>query len=126
MFVPKAVGPGARNPRRRQRTGSDDSAKPPKAKRQRSVLRQVDDSASDANLDRENGGEVARLTISTSPNSYDDVIVDQMGAESHLPIRGNKQSEGLQNDMAGTVVLVSGPLLLGVTLPRWLRGPSIC
>lgn len=88
--------------------------KPPKAKRQRSVLRQTThDSPSDATLAYDTGGEVAGLTVSTPPSGYDDVIADQAGVESHLPIRGNKHSE-LKNDTEGTAVLVSGPLLLGV------------
>ncbi|RAH61786.1 hypothetical protein BO85DRAFT_455907 [Aspergillus piperis CBS 112811] len=42
MFVPKTLSSAAsqRNPRRRQRTNSDESPKPPSAKRQRSNLRQ--------------------------------------------------------------------------------------
>src|ERR1700743_3829077 len=97
MFVPKAAAPGARNTRRRQRTSSDDSVKPPKAKRQRSVLRQKDGSPSDAQL--------AGLPLS-GPS---DVTTDPMESEFHLPLRGSKQTEGLKNDMEGAILLVSGP-----------------
>lgn len=106
MFVPKAT---ARNPRRRQRTGSDDSVKPPKAKRQRSVLRQTEGSPPDVSLSRDHGHELA---APARPNDHDDVTGDRMAAESHLPIRNTKPSEGLAHDIEGTVVLVSGPFSL--------------
>ncbi|KAJ5081413.1 hypothetical protein NUU61_009677 [Penicillium alfredii] len=101
MFVPKAT---ARNPRRRQRTGSDDSVKPPKAKRQRSVLRQTEGSPPDVSLSRDHGHELA---APARPNDHDDVTGDRMAAESHLPIRNTKPSEGLAHDIEGTVVLSS-------------------
>lgn len=104
MFVPKAAAPGARNTRRRQRTSSDDSVKPPKAKRQRSVLRQKDDSPSDAQL--------SGLPLSG------DVTTDPMETEFHLPLRGSKQTEALKNDKEGAILLVSG--LCGFSFSHFL------
>lgn len=97
MFVPKA---GGRNTRRRQRTSSDDSVKPPKAKRQRSVLRRPDESPSDTNL----GRELAKLATPTAPNG-DVVPTDQMN-DLHLSTRVVKQGDGPGNNNEGTIVLV--------------------
>lgn len=102
MFVPKAA---ARNPRRRQRTSSDDSVKPPKAKRQRSVLRQAGDSPS-TNLDRSSGRDPAESAAPILINDLD-VSPDLTGADSHLPIRNAKPSEGSRTDLDGAIVLVS-------------------
>ncbi|KAJ5907981.1 hypothetical protein N7495_000663 [Penicillium taxi] len=96
MFVPKA----AARPRRRQRTSSgDDAAKPPKAKRQRSVLRQRGDSTA-IGLDHERklGEQVIQLD--------DDVAMDNT-SEMQIPIRGSKPSEARRNDSEGTIVLSS-------------------
>ncbi|QQK44980.1 Nuclear pore complex subunit Nup133, putative [Penicillium digitatum] len=98
MFVPKA---GGRNTRRRQRTSSDDSVKPPKAKRQRSVLRRPDESPSDTNL----GRELAKLATPTAPNG-DVVPTDQMN-DLHLSTRVVKQGDGPGNNNEGTIVLSS-------------------
>jgi nuclear pore complex protein Nup133 len=99
MFVPKA---GGRNTRRRQRTSSDDSVKPPKAKRQRSVLRRPDESPSDTNL----GRELAKLPTPTAPNG-DITPTDQINTETHLSARVAKQGDGSGNNSEGTIVLVS-------------------
>ncbi|CEO61203.1 hypothetical protein PMG11_05504 [Penicillium brasilianum] len=103
MFVPKTAA-ASRNPRRRQRTSSDDSVKPPKAKRQRSVLRQSGDSqATSLNHDQR---EVAEPSIAIRPSDHD-VVTTAIGPESHLPIRSAKQGEGPSSDTDGTVVLSS-------------------
>ncbi|KAJ5963337.1 Nucleoporin Nup133/Nup155-like [Penicillium vulpinum] len=99
MFVPKASG---RNTRRRQRTSSDDSVKPPKAKRQRSVLRRADESPSDTNL----GRELAKLATPTAPGG-DITPTDQMNTELHLSTRAVKQGDGSGNNNEGTIVLSS-------------------
>lgn len=102
MFVPKTAA-ASRNPRRRQRTSSDDSVKPPKAKRQRSVLRQSGDSqATSLNHDQR---EVAEPSIAIPPSDHD-VVTTAIGPESHLPIRSAKQGEGPSSDTDGMVVLV--------------------
>ena len=98
MFVPKA---GGRNTRRRQRTSSDDSVKPPKAKRQRSVLRRPDESPSDTNL----GRELAKRATPT-PSNADNAPTDQINTESHLLARAAKQGDGIGNNNEGTIVLV--------------------
>jgi nuclear pore complex protein Nup133 len=103
MFVPKTAA-ASRNPRRRHRTSSDDSVKPPKAKRQRSVLRQAGDSQP-ASLNHEQR-EVAEPSISALPSDHE-VATTPIGAESHLPIRSAKQPEGPTHDAEGTVVLSS-------------------
>lgn len=102
MFVPKTAAT-SRNPRRRHRTSSDDSVKPPKAKRQRSVLRQAGDSQP-ASLNHEQR-EVAEPSISALPSDHE-VATTPIGAESHLPIRSAKQPEGPSHGAEGTVVLV--------------------
>ncbi|KAJ5150546.1 Nucleoporin N terminal [Penicillium coprophilum] len=99
MFVPKA---GGRNTRRRQRTSSDDSVNPPKAKRQRSVLRRPDESPSDTNL----GRELAKLPTPTAPNG-DTTPADQINTESHLSTRVVKQGDVPGNNNEGTIVLSS-------------------
>ncbi|CAG8056789.1 unnamed protein product [Penicillium salamii] len=96
MFVPKA---GGRSTRRRPRTSSDDSVKPPKAKRQRSVLRRPDESPSDTSL----GREVARLSTPTLPNG--DTPTDS-ASDSHLVSRIAKQGE-VSGSNEGAVVLSS-------------------
>ncbi|KAI2722616.1 hypothetical protein CBS147332_3545 [Penicillium roqueforti] len=98
MFVPKA---GGRNTRRRQRTSSDDSVKPPKAKRQRSVLRRPDESPSDTNL----GREIAKLATPTAPN--DDITPTDLMNDLHISARGAKQGDGSGNNNEGTIVLSS-------------------
>ena len=99
MFVPRAA---SRNPRRRPRTSSDDSVKPPKAKRQRSVLRQAGDS-SITSLDRD---DIADSVAPVLVNEHD-ATADAVGVDCHLPIRNTKPSEVSRNDLEGTVVLVS-------------------
>lgn len=97
MFVPKA---GGRNTRRRQRTSSDDSVNPPKAKRQRSVLRRPDESPSDTNL----GRELAKATP-TAPNGDTITPTDQMN-DLHISTRVVKQGDGSGNNNEGSIVLV--------------------
>lgn len=103
MFAPRA----ARTSRRRQRTSSDDSVGPPKAKRQRSVLRQSGDTTA-ASLLRDNAAEAQSATSALS-NDHD-LATDPTGLES-LPIRGAKPSEASKGDSEGAVALVSQMLL---------------
>lgn len=98
MFVPKA---GGRNTRRRQRTSSDDSVNPPKAKRQRSVLRRPDESPSDTNL----GRELAKLATPTAPNGDTITPTDQMN-DLHISTRVVKQGDGSGINNEGSIVLV--------------------
>lgn len=109
VWVPKMFAKAAgRNPRRRQRTSSDDSVKPPKAKRQRSVLRQTDEPPS-TSLDV-GGGHVPAGPAAPSLSDDHDLFKEQAGQDSHLPIRSVKPSESPKNDFDGTVVLVSRPV----------------
>lgn len=103
MFA-RAAG---RNPRRRQRTSSDDSVNPPKAKRQRSVLRQAGESST-ATLNLNHGRELADPAAAPLSNDHD-VLKDQVVGDSHLPIRSAKPSESSRDDIDGTVVLVGWP-----------------
>jgi hypothetical protein len=102
MFVPKA---GGRTTRRRQRTSSDDSVNPPKAKRQRSVLRRPDESPSDISL----GREIAKL-IPSVPNG-DSAPTDPSNTDSHIASRAIKQSDAFENN-EGTIVLVGSSHLI--------------
>ncbi|KAJ5813888.1 uncharacterized protein N7503_000638 [Penicillium pulvis] len=96
MFVPKST---SRNPRRRPRTSSDDSVKPPKAKRQRSALRQEENSPSGI-VEHESGREIVDSATSFSLSDHPD-------GDLHLPIRGMKPTEEPNNDLEGTIVLSS-------------------
>ncbi|KAJ5134081.1 hypothetical protein N7526_005446 [Penicillium atrosanguineum] len=99
MFVPRAA---SRNPRRRPRTSSDDSVKPPKAKRQRSVLRQ----AGDSNLTSLDRDDIAESVAPVLVNGHD-ATADAVGVDYHLPIRNTKPSEESKSDLEGTVILSS-------------------
>ncbi|KAJ5934655.1 hypothetical protein N7466_004202 [Penicillium verhagenii] len=96
MFVPKGT---SRNPRRRPRTSSDDSVKPPKAKRQRSVLRQEGNSPSEI-LNHDNERELVNSATSFP-------LGDLPGGDLHLPIRGMKPNGESSSDLEGTIVLSS-------------------
>ncbi|KAJ5319420.1 uncharacterized protein N7506_012124 [Penicillium brevicompactum] len=116
MFVPKA---GGRSTRRRPRTSSDDSVNPPKAKRQRSVLRRPDESPSDTQL----GREIAKLTTPTQANGE---TPKDSTTDAHPASRTAKQGDMLGNS-EGTVVLSSTDFytvdqLPG--LPDQIRGPQ--
>ncbi|KAI2794295.1 hypothetical protein POX_a00890 [Penicillium oxalicum] len=102
MFVPKTAA-ASRNPRRRQRS-SDDSTKPPKPKRQRSVLRQSGD-AQVASLNHELR-ELAETTISVGPPDLD-TVTTPIGIEAQLPIRGAKPAEETPHENEGRIVLSS-------------------
>ncbi|KAJ5397350.1 hypothetical protein N7509_005463, partial [Penicillium cosmopolitanum] len=74
---------------------------PPKAKRQRSVLRQSGDTTA-ASLLRDNAAEAQSATSALS-NDHD-LATDPTGLES-LPIRGAKPSEASKGDSEGAVAL---------------------
>ncbi|KAJ5541997.1 Nucleoporin Nup133/Nup155-like [Penicillium sp. DV-2018c] len=99
MFVPKA---GSRSLRRRQRTSSEDSVKPPKAKRQRSVLRRPDESPPDTKL----GRELTKMATNALSNG-ETALTDQVDTESHMSIRTVKKGDGPGNNNGGTIVLSS-------------------
>lgn len=114
MFVPKttpSLTGSSLNSRRRQRTGSDESVKPPKAKRQRSVLRQD-------NLHSQNAVEETLFTpseyqISAELNEFNSMAADRASKEKQIVVRGPKKTE--QDDSPnGTIVLVREFLLLSL------------
>lgn len=103
MFVPKAVGSQS-NPKRRQRAGSDDSVKPPKAKRHRSALRQ---GSAEARSDAD--GE---FQLDSALDESNQITGDKTGAGKQIAIRGPKKHEQRDDGFDGAVVLVRGPLLV--------------
>ncbi|RJE22048.1 Nuclear pore complex [Aspergillus sclerotialis] len=117
MFVPKATASLALssvNSRRRQRTGSDESVKLPKAKRQRSTLRQD-------NLHSQNAAEEAQFTpseyqISAELNEVNLIAADSANMEKQIVIRGPKKTE--QGDVLnGTIVLSKSDFYVVSQLP---------
>lgn len=104
-----------RNPRRRQRTSSDDSVKPPKAKRQRSVLRQTGDSPP-ATVDLDHSRTRADPAAPAFTNDYDAPRGEHISIDGHLPIRSAKLGESSKDDVDGTIVLVGWPLSQAATL----------
>jgi nuclear pore complex protein Nup133 len=91
-----------RNPRRRQRTNSDESVKPPKAKRQRSGLRHdTFDAPSSVRVDRVNQATEEVVP----PNHGESSGVNGSVATKELVVRGGRKEPG--GDRAdGTLVLV--------------------
>ncbi|KAJ5570367.1 uncharacterized protein N7459_009797 [Penicillium hispanicum] len=100
MFVRKTA---IRTSRRRQRTSSDDSVKPPKAKRQRSALRQADDCLS-ADVSYGYGPETADFTASALSKD-DELSTDHTSTDSHLPTRSSKPNDGTKIDPDGAILL---------------------
>ncbi|OGM42020.1 hypothetical protein ABOM_009709 [Aspergillus bombycis] len=102
MFLPKAPISSAslRNPRRRQRTSSDEPVNPPKAKRQRSSLRHgsSDIPLEDQNELNEHG------SCSTTLASQDLETADNATFQESIPIRGPKKLEK-RGEADGTIVL---------------------
>ncbi|KAL1953476.1 hypothetical protein VTO42DRAFT_2772 [Malbranchea cinnamomea] len=77
-----------RNPRRRQRTSSDEGVKPPQAKRQRSALRHDDYNTTEGDLkDRESSESEAALEWSTPGQRNTDA------SPKELPLRGPRKAE---------------------------------
>lgn len=114
MFLPRSAG-SQRNPRRRQRTSSDDSVKPPRAKRQRSTLGQkAPDSSSENLADRLRNDAPDHPTPIT--DETEDTFSEGPAAHNQLPIRSLKKAEKREDDIDGTVLLVccSCSLLAGI------------
>ncbi|KMK54321.1 putative Nup133 nucleoporin [Aspergillus fumigatus Z5] len=109
MFVPKAglsSVASLRNPRRRQRTSSDESMKQPDAKRQRSALRSESPGhSSEAQSDFKkrlpkhpglDTGDVSDPTVTKKP-----------GVQKSLPVRSLNELKLPPNEVNTTVVLIS-------------------
>ncbi|PGH13795.1 hypothetical protein AJ80_06183 [Polytolypa hystricis UAMH7299] len=92
-----------RNPRRRQRTSSDETVQPPKAKRQRSALRRSGNEAFDLaqnhgeHVDPFEGGPVS--AISPSP--------DGITNSNDLPLRGPRKTEKRGDYADGAITLAN-------------------
>lgn len=111
MFVPKAGFSSAapsRNPRRRQRTSSEESVKAPNAKRQRSTLRQGGSEIPSKRLsdpqDRLPNEELGTTDIGFAPTNTDNTSL-----QKSIPIRGLKLTEASANKADEPIVLVSVP-----------------
>lgn len=110
MFAPKAAvsTTSLRNPRRRQRTSSGESMKPPSAKRQRSILRQDDDfkigDLTDRTLDH-------RPLVSGTSIANDVDVTPNLDGETqqNIPIRTSKKSDIRRGDAVEPVILVCQP-----------------
>ncbi|UDD61394.1 hypothetical protein AFCA_008760 [Aspergillus flavus] len=116
MFLPKAAISSAsslRNPRRRQRTSSDEPVNPPKAKRQRSSLRHVssDIPSEDPSELHEHGGSTTTASQDFVPQTADNAIFQES-----MPIRGSKKSER-RGEADGTIVLSKTDFYNVVQLP---------
>ncbi|KAI9039261.1 putative nuclear pore complex subunit Nup133 [Aspergillus affinis] len=137
MFVPKtavtSTGP-LRNPRRRQRTGSDDSVKPPSAKRQRSALRNGDSGASSENqLGQHSSDESSEYPIHSTSDERAAFAVDSSSSPKAIPIRSIQKIEKEVNKLDATIVLSKTDFYTVSqlpTLPDQLRnsqpGPLTC
>ncbi|KAL1983543.1 hypothetical protein VTN96DRAFT_10203 [Rasamsonia emersonii] len=119
MFAPDVTAhttSSLRNPRRRQRTSSDDSVKFPKAKRQRSALRQdTFDPPDVATLgDGEHVSESSQQSASVEESgitSSEDVFQRQ------LTLRGPKKTEKSGDNVDGTVILSRNDYYIVSQLP---------
>ncbi|KAH1543004.1 hypothetical protein KXX57_005966 [Aspergillus fumigatus] len=107
MFVPKAglsSVASLRNPRRRQRTSSDESMKQPDAKRQRSALR----SESPGHSSEAQSGFKKRLPkhpgLDTGDVS-DPTVTKKPGVQKSLPVRSLNELKLPPNEVNTTVVL---------------------
>ncbi|KAL4912099.1 Non-repetitive/WGA-negative nucleoporin C-terminal-domain-containing protein [Aspergillus aurantiobrunneus] len=106
MFAPKAAGSTAslRNPRRRQRTSSGESIKPPNAKRQRSNLRQADDSKTEDVTDQSPSHRSLGNTTSIA-NDFESIPTRDGEAQRNIPIRTTKKPEKRKSDAVNPVIL---------------------
>lgn len=116
MFAPDVIAHSTsslRNPRRRQRTSSDDSVKLPKAKRQRSVLRQDTFDPPDIAALRD-GERVSQPSQQSASVEESSITSNEDVFQRQLTIRGPKKTEKSGDSVDGTVILV-GPLRLILT-----------
>ena len=113
MFVPKttpSLTGSLLNPRRRQRTGSDESVNPPKAKRQRSVLRQDDfhgNQSQDGVSEAQPG--FSEYQVPAEPDGSNSIPADRASMERQIVIRGPKMAEQRDNNLEGEAILVCEP-----------------
>ncbi|KAL2786233.1 Non-repetitive/WGA-negative nucleoporin C-terminal-domain-containing protein [Aspergillus keveii] len=107
MFAPKAATSAAslRNPRRRQRTSSGESIKPPNAKRQRSILRQNETFKTADLTEREPDYRSLEHPTPTGPGDADPTLTSDGDIQRSIPIRTTKKHEKRKGDTINPVVL---------------------
>ncbi|PYH97743.1 hypothetical protein BO71DRAFT_395874 [Aspergillus ellipticus CBS 707.79] len=111
MFVPRAA-PSLRNPRRRQRTNSDDSPKPPSAKRQRSILRGDVESSPESKTGHQ------KLGLGGSTPNYDPSVTEDVNLKRNIPIRAAKKPDKCEDSGDGTVILSKTEFYTVTQLPN--------
>ncbi|PYI30497.1 hypothetical protein BP00DRAFT_495912 [Aspergillus indologenus CBS 114.80] len=105
MFVPKAaLGPAAalRNPRRRQRTNSDETTQQPIAKRQRSALRQ--DSV-ESSIELPTGDQSRKPSLGAENLGFSSIGLTPADAAKEIPIRAGKRPGSFKEKAAKAVIL---------------------
>ncbi|KAL3456829.1 Non-repetitive/WGA-negative nucleoporin C-terminal-domain-containing protein [Aspergillus heterothallicus] len=135
MFAQKASTSVAslRNPRRRQRTSSGESIKPPDAKRQRSILHQ-DETFKTADLtERDPDYRSLEHPTAISPDEPNPTLTNDGGDFQTIPIRTAKKHEKRKGDPIKPIVLSKTDFYTVSQLPslpdqiRNLQpGPSKC
>lgn len=100
------------NPRRRQRTGSDESVKPPKAKRQRSVLRHDDLGNQSQDAVSEAQPRFSEYQTLAEPDGSNSIPADRASMERQIVIRGPKMADQRDNNLEDEAILVCEPLSL--------------
>jgi nuclear pore complex protein Nup133 len=109
MFVPKAGLSSVvslRNPRRRQRTSSDESVKQPDAKRQRSALRsESPEHYSEAHADFKK--RLPKDPSLDTGDASDSTVAKKPGVQRSLPVRSLNELKRPANEVNAAVVLVS-------------------
>ncbi|KAL2863026.1 putative nuclear pore complex subunit Nup133 [Aspergillus lucknowensis] len=95
MFAPKAATSAGshRNSRRRQRTSSGESIKPPNAKRQRSTLRQSDTLRTENLTEHDPDYRPLERTAATGRNDLDPITPTDSDIQKTIPIRTTKKAE---------------------------------
>lgn len=109
MFAPKATASTTtlRNPRRRQRTSSGESIKPPSAKRHRSILRQDDDPKIGDLTDRPLDHRPLANDVDVAPNPDGET-------QRNIPIRTSKKSDVRRGDSVEPIILVCHPFVFAI------------
>ncbi|KAL1998440.1 hypothetical protein VTN02DRAFT_6182 [Thermoascus thermophilus] len=121
MFAPDAAVHSVsslRNPRRRQRTNSDDSVKYPKAKRQRSLLREdTFEPPRCSGTECDGYKQSCEAQTSAAPASSSIVSEDNIIAQKQLVLRGPKKADKQGDHTNGTVILSKNDYYIVSQLP---------
>ncbi|KAI9369979.1 Non-repetitive/WGA-negative nucleoporin C-terminal-domain-containing protein [Aspergillus egyptiacus] len=106
MFAPKAAAATSlRNPRRRQRTSSGESIKPPSAKRQRSILRPDNNQKARDLTELDPGYRSLEYPTTTGRIDSDLIAAPDCEAQKIIPIRTTKKLDGRKSNIADPLVL---------------------